>query len=259
MENNNDAESRWVAARMGILAPESEFQPDMRRALARFRELREHESRHELSRGWTVVLASAIFIVFLALPASRTTLQRSFDSWYGMLQQSAPLPALEDARPEYSGAQLIRPTAYREWIYLSSGLGMEYSAAPGGPENFTNVFVPQWAYRAFLESGKWPDKTMFALESRVSQIKGSINKSGHFQSDMAGLAIEVKDETRFADKWAYFSFGSDKNMASAMTGPSDQCWQCHDRNAAVEHTFVQFYPTLKPVAMKFGTYRAQAE
>jgi hypothetical protein len=44
-----------------------------------------------------------------------------------------------------------------------------------------------------------------------------------------------------------------------MTGPTDQCWACHNDNAAVEHTFVQFYPTLKPVALKFGTYRAQAE
>jgi len=27
----------------------------------------------------------------------------------------------------------------------------------------------------------------------------------------------------------------------------------------VEHTFVQFYPTLKPIAQKFGTYRKEAE
>jgi len=30
-------------------------------------------------------------------------------------------------------------------------------------------------------------------------------------------------------------------------------------SAAVEHTFVQFYPTLKQVAKKFGTYRDAAE
>jgi hypothetical protein len=132
---------------------------------------------------------------------------------------------------------------------------MEYNATAGDRENFTNVFVPQWAYREFLASGKWPDKTMFALESRSSQTKGSIN----FQSDLAGLAVEVKDETRYADKWAYFNFGSDKKMADAMTGPADACWSCHNDNGAVEHTFVQFYPTLKPVALKFGTYRAQAD
>jgi hypothetical protein len=37
------------------------------------------------------------------------------------------------------------------------------------------------------------------------------------------------------------------------------CWSCHEEHAAVEHTFVQFYPTLKPVAKKFGTYNESRE
>src|ERR1700685_4420160 len=88
------------------------------------------------------------------------------------------------SRPQYSGNNLVRPEGYREWVYLSSGLGMNYNPAAGGPEHFTNVFVPQWAYRQFLSSGKWPDKTMFALEDRSAESKGSINKTGHFQTDL---------------------------------------------------------------------------
>ena len=144
------------------------------------------------------------------------------------MAQTVPTPD----RPAYAGAQLVRPEAYREWIYLSSGLGMEYNAAAGGAGNFTNVFVPAWAYRDFLASGKWPDKAMFVLEIRASQTKGSINKTGHFQTDLAGLAVEVKDETRFSDKWAYFSFGSDSKTAQAMTGPKDECWRCHEDHAS---------------------------
>ena len=37
------------------------------------------------------------------------------------------------------------------------------------------------------------------------------------------------------------------------------CWSCHDAHAAVEHTFVQFYPTLKVVAKQFGTYNEERE
>jgi hypothetical protein len=155
--------------------------------------------------------------------------------------------------PAYVGNKLVRPEGYREWIYLSSGLGMEYSPVAGAPEAFTNVFVPQWAYHNFLSSGKWPDKTMFVLEARASESKGSINKSGHFQSDLAGLSVEVKDETKFPEKWAYFAFGKDVKTAEAM--PKEHCWNCHEANAAVEHSFVQFYPTLIPIAQKFGTYR----
>jgi cytochrome P460 len=125
-------------------------------------------------------------------------------------QQLAQQGAQErDIQPVYVGGKLVRPANYREWVFLSSGLGMNYNAAAGGPELFTNVFVPQWAYREFLASGKWPQRTMFVLEERVSENKGSINKSGHFQSDLKGLAVEVKDESRFADRWAYFSFGGD--------------------------------------------------
>jgi hypothetical protein len=154
--------------------------------------------------------------------------------------------------PRYDGGKLVRPEGYREWVFLSSGLGMNYNPNPGSADQFTNSFVPLAAYQAFLSSGKWPDKTVFVLEERASESKGSINKSGHFQTDLNGLAVEVKDETRFADKWAYFSFRGDAKSAEAL--PKAQCWQCHNDNAAVEHTFVQFYPTLKPVAQKFGTY-----
>ena len=159
--------------------------------------------------------------------------------------------------PRYSAQNLIRPENYREWIFLSSGLGMDYNASVGGPERFTNVFVPLWSYRQFLATGKWPDKSIFVVEDRGSQSSGSINKTGHFQTDFAGMGVEVKDESRFPEKWAYFNFGPDTKTASA--NPKAACWQCHDDHAAVEHTFVQFYPTLKEAAKKFGTYRAAAE
>jgi hypothetical protein len=162
-----------------------------------------------------------------------------------------------NAFPKYAGTKLVRPEGYREWVFLSSGLGMNYNPAPGTADLFTNAFVPQWAYHGFLSSGKWPDKTVFVLEERSSETKGSINKSGHFQTGLAGLAVEVKDENRFPERWAYFSFRADSEAAEAL--PKAQCWQCHNDNGAVDHTFVQFYPTLKPVAEKFGTYRKDAE
>jgi hypothetical protein len=121
---------------------------------------------------------------------------------------------------------------------------------------FTNVFVPQWAYQEFLKSGRWPDKTMFVVEERGAQSKGSINKHGNFQTDLMGMGVEVKD-SQFPDKWEYFNF--DEDTKSAKANPKAGCWQCHEDHGAVEHTFVQFYPTLKPVAKKFGTYKQAAE
>ena len=160
--------------------------------------------------------------------------------------------------PQYTGQnRLLPPQNYRDWVFLSSGLGMNYSPVPGSHDMFTNVFVPQWAYQAFLKSGKWPDKTMFVVEERGAQSKGSINKHGNFQTDLMGIGVEVKDESRFPEKWAYFNFDEDTKSSSA--NPKQACWQCHEDHAAVEHSFVQFYPTLKPVAKKFGTYKQSVE
>ena len=159
-------------------------------------------------------------------------------------------------KPQYNkSGELQRPENYREWIFLSAGLGMNYSPAPGSHDMFTNVFVPQWAYKEFVSSGKWPDKTMFVVEERGAQSKGSINKHGNFQTDLMGIGVEVKDSS-LSDQWAYFNFDESQTAAA---NPKNACFSCHEKNAAVEHSFVQFYPTLKPIAKKFGTYRDAAE
>jgi hypothetical protein len=168
----------------------------------------------------------------------------------------AASPEESSDKPQYNkSSEVLHPENYREWIFLSAGLGMNYSSAPGSHDMFTNVFVPQWAYKEFLKSGQWPDKTTFVVEERGAQSKGSINKHGNFQTDLMGIGVEVKDSS-LPDKWAYFNFDDNK---AATANPKQACFSCHEKNAAVEHSFVQFYPTLKPVAKKFGTYRESAE
>jgi hypothetical protein len=156
-------------------------------------------------------------------------------------------------QPQFTAAgELKRPDSYREWIFLSSGLGMTYGSANTGPERFDNVFVTPEAYRGFLKTGTWPDKTMFVLEIRNSETKGSINKGGHFQEGLAAVEVHLKDSTRFPGKWAFFGFGTDGQTAKALPADS-KCQTCHAQNGAVDETFVQFYPTLLPVAKAKGT------
>src|SRR5580698_9717002 len=137
--------------------------------------------------------------------------------------------------------QLTLPRDYRQWVFLSSGLGMTYGpAASADPahQQFNNVFVNPSSYRAFVETGHWPNKTIFMLEIRSAIEHGSINNAGHYQGAIQALEAEVKDETRFPQKFAYFSFdGKDK----ATAHPADSsCNSCHSQSAAVESTFVQF-------------------
>src|SRR6266478_5864430 len=98
-------------------------------------------------------------------------------------------------------------------------------------------------------------RSRFVLEMYGSQSKGSINQHGHFQTELMGLDVEVKDASRFPDKWAYFGFDADEKSSSATSPGKNDCWKCHDQNAAVEHTFVQFYPALLSIAREKKTIK----
>jgi hypothetical protein len=89
----------------------------------------------------------------------------------------AVVAAAADSEPAYAAnGDMLSVPNYREWIYLSSGLGMTYSPQPGGMTMFDNVFVNPEAYRSFVATGTWPDKTLMVLESREAVSKGSINQ-----------------------------------------------------------------------------------
>lgn len=167
-----------------------------------------------------------------------------------VVSQSANAPEV----PSYAADGALKlPENYREWVYLSSGFDMSYR--PGrqsGQHEFDNVFVSPAAYREFTKTGTWPDRTMFVLEVRGAEGKGSINLSGNYQGGaILELEMHVKDETRFPGKWAFFSFGG--RSLGTLLPRAAECYSCHAAHAAVDTTFVQFYPTLLPIARNHGT------
>jgi hypothetical protein len=161
----------------------------------------------------------------------------------------AIVAAATDSEPAYApNGDMLRPTNYREWIYLSSGIDMSYFPKPADMSVFDNVFVNPGSYRSFLATGTWPDKTVMVVESRAAESKGSINQSGHYQStDVMGIEVHVKDVARFPGGWAFFDF-STPNANGKLFPQTASCYSCHQQHAAVDTTFVQFYPTLLPIA-----------
>lgn len=169
---------------------------------------------------------------------------------------SHPVSAASNDGPAYaSSGTMLPPAHYREWIYLSTGIDMSYTAKAGDPDHsmFDNVFVNPASYRSFMETGTWPDKTVLVLEVREARKKGSINQRGQFQGqERMGLEVHVKDEARFPGKWAFFDFSApDKN--GTLLPQSAACYSCHVQHGAVDTTFVQFYPTLLPTAQSRKT------
>ena len=159
-----------------------------------------------------------------------------------------------DDSPQYtSDAQLKFPEHYREWVYLTSGFDMSYSAAGGASDHhmFDNVFVNPEAYKVFVATGHWPDKTVLVLEARGARGRGSINQRGNYQDEIMGLEVHVRDNARFPGQWAFFGF--DGGKTGKMNPPTATCYSCHQDHAAVDSTFVQFYPTLLPIAKTKST------
>ena len=146
------------------------------------------------------------------------------------------------------------PENYREWVWLSSGLGMSYSA---GTENtnpsFDNVFASPEAYKVFKETGTWPAKTVLMLEVRSSGSNASINKAGHFQAERQDMEAHVKDEH---GRWAFYSFGNGGKTGTLIPKQAS-CYSCHEQHGAVDTTFVQFYPTLLEIAKAKGKVERQ--
>jgi len=155
--------------------------------------------------------------------------------------------------PRYDQDQLVLPANYREWIYLSTGFDMSYSAvATPGHHMFDNVFAEPLAYKSFLHTGTWPDKTVLVLEVRGARGNGSINQHGNYQdSEVMGIEAHVKDAARFEGGWAFFQFNG--KTTGKLVPHSEDCYSCHATHAAVDTTFVQFYPTLLPLAESKGT------
>ena len=143
---------------------------------------------------------------------------------------------------------LLPPANYREWIYLSSGVDMSYNKKSPEMTTFDNVFVNADAYHSFLATGTWPDKTVLVLEGREGRDKGSINQKGHYQgTDVLELEVHVKDEKRFPGKWAFFGFEA-TTLPGTLIPQTAECYSCHEAHGGVDTTFVQFYPTLIPIA-----------
>jgi hypothetical protein len=170
----------------------------------------------------------------------------------GGTQTTVPAAAPAELRYTADG-QMQVPDNYREWVYLTSGLGMSYqpTVSANMEPMFDNVFVNPSSYRSFMATGTWPDKTVLVLEVRGSETKVSIDQHGHSQGPVHGLEVHVKDAS-LPGKWGFFEFDPGQKAAKIVP-PQADCYSCHQQHAAVDTTFVQFYPTLIDLAKEKKT------
>ena len=175
--------------------------------------------------------------------------------------------AASGAKQSKTAPRLLFPKDYRTWVYLSSGLDMKYVGEPSVacqgsacPQMFENVFVRPDAYNTFIKTKTWPAGAVFVLERRCAVQKASIDTNGSTQGTLFLIAASQKT---IQNGWNYYLFGADsptcdgpdrdfagqsKDPVSNNSGTDkEMCWKCHNDNGLRDNTFIQFYPTLKPL------------
>lgn len=169
-------------------------------------------------------------------------------------------------RPAYNkSGELLRPEGYRAWVLAGTDLGIEYNPGKGAdskpgvderPGDFHNVYISPWAYKQYAATGKFPDGTIFMLETFAAKHKEpqGVVSHGFYEDQRSGLAAAVKDSHRGDGSktiWAYYAFVGPDGVAkaSAKAFPDNACYQCHLAHASNDNVWVQFYPTLRDMKM----------
>ena len=124
----------------------------------------------------------------------------------------------------------------------SIGLGYSEGSRHDGPGDIQNVFMEPASFAEYERTGRFPEKTMFALALHEPRQRESIGRQGYFSGDLVALEMAVKDHERFPEGWVYFDFGKDRRTAAAK--PREACHGCHLEHGT-DNVFVQFYPRLR--------------
>ena len=162
----------------------------------------------------------------------------------------APTDGMPAAQPRYTETgELLRPERTGDWVFLGSSMGLGYSESSrdDGPGDFQNVFMEPASFAEYARTGRFPEKTMFALVIHEPRQRESIGRQGYFSGDLAALEVAVKDSERVPEGWAYFDFGKERGIAAAK--PPDECHACHLEHGK-DNVFVQFYPRLRGLPLR---------
>ena len=171
-------------------------------------------------------------------------------AWRGVARSQQQDPP-EDQLPRFvQRDQLLKPVGWEVWVMVGSSTGLSYAAAPppaagAAPGMFHNVYVQPWAYREFVRTGAFPQRTMFVLSFYEASRKSTPARAGFYEGDRVP-AIEVHLKQAGIDKtgWGFFGFG-DSAVTAAMIPGTAPCYSCHATEAAHDQVFTQFYPPLR--------------
>ena len=177
---------------------------------------------------------------------------------------SADAPITASSGPVYTATgELVAPKGFRTWVFAGSDLSPVYRRElPGGaariereekiPGSFHNIYINPEAYRTYLATKKFPDRTMLVMEifSAGTKDEKDFLTGGKFEDLRSGFEVAVKDKNRPGGgvPWAYYNFKLEGKLGPvkpAKANPDSKCYDCHLKHAGDDNVWVQFYPALR--------------
>jgi hypothetical protein len=152
--------------------------------------------------------------------------------------------------------QLLLPEGYRTWVFVGAPVTPnDMNKGKADFPEFHDVYIDPASYSEYMKTGKFRDGTVMVKELVSVGAKSAPSGNGYFPGHFNGVAASVKDSKRFAKEpghWAYFSFMGEggTKLSSAKAQPTASCNACHQKNAAEDWVFTQFYPVLRTAKAK---------
>ncbi len=148
--------------------------------------------------------------------------------------------------------QLLRPTGYREWIYVGTPVTPhDMNGGKAAFPEFHNVYIDPKSWAHWKKTGNFREGTILIKELVSVGSKSAASGKGYFMGNFLGLEATIKSKKRYPDEpgnWAYYSFSTKDhktlNKTAAML-PTTSCNGCHQASAAEDWVFTQFYPVLR--------------
>ena len=179
------------------------------------------------------IAATVLCGLALALPATPS-----------LSQDATPYAAFDDA------GQLLRPTGYREWIFVGTGTTPEVHDAEALFPDFQNVYIDPVSYAAWIETGEFPEGAILVKELlTLGETETAVGR-GFWQDDYRSLSATVRSTARYPDtvgNWNYFNFtDAEAGVLTPAAAPlGTECSDCHVGNAPEGGVFHDLYPVLR--------------
>lgn len=148
--------------------------------------------------------------------------------------------------------ELVRPTGYREWIYIGAPLTPnDMNNGKAAFPEFHNVYIDPVSWEHWKQTGEFREGAMIIKELVSVGGKSSSSGNGYFMGEYIGLEAVVKDSSRFPESdhhWGFFRFTTEDHsrlLRASRVMKSESCAVCHTSNARQDAIFTQHYPVLR--------------